>query len=251
MYLLGLSDHYCSRLPYQNVIGNLSFGNLGPLDKINKMTYDSILDLFKAKDCEYRLLSGVHGLTVLLYLLASKKVKHFFKVADSHGGHLSVAPIARSLSLDFSELLLDDTYTLDLNLFEKLYKQKRPEVIILDSSYVLFPYPLKEIRRIVSDDVYIIYDASHVAGLILAGLFQEPFVEGANIIHSTTHKSIWGPQKSILAFDKMDDFSTCVHDVVKDVLVSNTHLHHILALYVALLEYKHFGKQYAINLQKM
>lgn len=43
MYLLGLSDQYCSRLPYQNVIGNLSFGNLGPLDKINKMTYDSIL----------------------------------------------------------------------------------------------------------------------------------------------------------------------------------------------------------------
>ncbi|MCU0857995.1 MAG: hypothetical protein MUC65_06290, partial [Pontiellaceae bacterium] len=71
--------------------------------------------------------------------------------------------------------------------------------------------------------------------------------EGADIIHSTTHKSLWGPQKSMILFRRKNACSETVQKNV-ELLVSNTQMHHIFAHYLALLEFKHFGKPYARDL---
>lgn len=247
-YLMGLCDQYCSRLPEEaDKVGNLAFGNIQTLDKVNSMTRGIVQEIFKTKECDVRLLSGLSGLTVLIFSLFENG-DTMYKMYDLHGGHLSVKPIADRLNLDIIEMRLDKNYHFDLNDFEKKWKEKPAKSIFLDSSYVLFPYPLKEIRSIVGDDVTIMYDASHMAALIAGGLFQNPFDEGADIIHSTTHKSLWGPQKSMILFKNKGELSDRVHYMVKDVLVSNTHMHHIFALYIALAEFKEFGKEYAKNI---
>ena len=250
-YGLGLSDQYCSRSPnHTHVIDNLAFGHLGPLDDINKSAINLINELFGSADCNIKPLSGLNGITVILFsLLENDDV--LYRIADINGGHLSTKPIAQRLNLEVVDMHFGEDYRFDLDDFYQKYKtsKKNSKMIFLDSSYILFPYPLEEIRNIVGDDTTIVYDASHVIALTLGGLFQNPFVEGADIIHTSTHKSLWGPQKSVIAFKRIDDLNQKIHDTA-DYIVSNTHLHHIFALYISLLEFKHCGKKYASQLQK-
>jgi glycine hydroxymethyltransferase len=247
-YLLGLSDQYCSRLPSRKgIIDNLAFGNVEPLDNINYITKKTIEEVFKAEECDIRLLSGLNGFTVLLSSLLDEG-DTMFKVHDMHGGHLSVKPIAKRLKINMHEMMLGQDYRLDMEDFYKQYNKLKPKVIFLDSSYSLFPYPVKEIKECIDDNTILVYDASHVMALIAGGQFQDPFVEGADIIHSTTHKTLWGPQKSMILFKEKSELADKVHDIVGNVLVSNTHLHHIFALLIAALEFKSFGAEYAKDL---
>jgi len=243
-YCLGLSDQYCSRLPQnRDLIGPLTFSNISPLDHLNEMTREITMRTFDAEDCDIRLLSGLSGLNVLLFsLLEDREV--LFRMSDEHGGHLSTNPISRRLNISSYDLMLGKDYRLDMDHFDELYRSAVPKVVFLDSSYILFPYPVAQIRERVGPDTIIIYDASHVIALVASGLFQSPFDEGADIMHATTHKTLWGPQKSMILFKRKGPLAERVHRTVED-LVSNTHLHHMFALYLALLEFKHFGQEYA------
>lgn len=243
-YCLGLSDQYCSRLPQnRDVIDNLTFSNVALLDNLNEMTREMTMHTFNAEDCDIRLLSGLSGLNVLLFsLLDDKDV--LFRMFDGHGGHLSTTPISRRLNIDSYDMMLGKDYRLDIDHLGQLYRSAQPKVVFLDSSYILFPYPVSQIREMVGQDTIIVYDASHIIALVAGGLFQSPFDGGADIMHATTHKTLWGPQKSMILFKHKGVNSEKVHKTVDD-LVSNTHLHHIFALYLALLEFKHFGKEYA------
>lgn len=247
-YLLGLSEQYCSRLPENATrVGNLSFGNINTIDDINRMTREALKEMFCAKECDCRLLSGVNGLTILLYSLLNQG-DVLFRMSDSCGGHLSVKPIAKKLGAKVVEMLYDDTNHLDLVDFKKKYYEYKPKIIFLDSSYMLFPYPVREIKEIVKNEAMIIYDASHVISLIAKGKFQNPFEEGVDIIHSTTHKIMWGPQKSILLFKENNAVTQTIMTSIGDVLVSNTHLHHIMAMLIALYELELFGEDYVNKL---
>lgn len=243
-YCLGLSDQYCSRLPQnRSVIDNLTFSNVSPLDNLNEMTRALTMKTFNAEDCDIRLLSGLSGLNVLLFsLLGDREV--LFRMSDGHGGHLSTIPISRRLNINSYDMMLGEDYRLDMDHFAGLFRKDQPKVVFLDSSYILFPYPITQIREMVGPETIIIYDASHVIALVTHGLFQSPFADGADIMHSTTHKTLWGPQKSMILFKHKGEVAEKVHKSVED-LVSNTHLHHMFALYLALLEFKHFGREYA------
>lgn len=243
-YALGLCDQYCSRLPHNRMInGELTFSHIAPLDDLNEMARNLTLELFNAGDCDIRLLSGLSGLNVLLFsLLADRDV--LFRMSDGHGGHLSTSPISRRLNIDSHDMVLGGDYRLDMDHFAALHRRVKPKVVFLDASYILFPYPVAKIRDIVGPDTLIIYDASHMIVLVAGGLFQSPFDDGADIIHATTHKSLWGPQKSMILFKHKGACSERVQKNV-EVLVSNTQMHHMFALYLALLEYKHFGGAYA------
>ena len=247
-YLLGLSEQYCSRLPENaSKVGNLSFGNIQTVDHVNRMAREALKEIFGGEECDCRLLSGVNGLTVILYSLLEQG-DVLFRMSDSCGGHLSVKPIAEKMGATVIEMVYDDTNHLGLNDFKKKYNEYKPKVIFLDSSYMLFPYPVKEIKAIVKDDALIVYDASHVISLIAKGRFQNPFEEGVDIIHSTTHKIMWGPQKSVLLFKENNEVAKKIMALIGEVLVSNTHLHHVMALLIALYELDVFGADYVDQL---
>ena len=77
-----------------------------------------------------------------------------------------------------------------------------------------------------------------------------PLREGADIISSSTHKTLFGPQGGILLSNMEDkEWKRCKGTVFPGV-VSNHHLHRIPALAVALLEHKVFGQEYALQILK-
>ena len=68
------------------------------------------------------------------------------------------------------------------------------KLIIVAGSMCLFPYSLKEVRK-VADEIgaWILYDAAHMGGLIAGGEFQQPLKEGADLMTGSTYKSFGGP----------------------------------------------------------
>ena len=64
-------------------------------------------------------------------------------------------------------------------------------LVVVGASLLLFPHRLREIAALV--DVPLVYDASHVAGLVAEGRFQAPLAEGADLMTFSTYKSFGGP----------------------------------------------------------
>lgn len=70
----------------------------------------------------------------------------------------------------------------------------RPKLILVGGSVALFPHDLAVLRA-AADRVgaFLLYDASHTAGLIAAGVFQNPLDEGAHAVTFSTYKTFAGP----------------------------------------------------------
>ena len=99
------------------------------------------------------------------------------------------------------------------------------------------------LRKIVGDEVVIIYDASHTIGLMIGGKFQAPLREGADIITANTHKTLHGPHKGVMAFRQASVGKRFVESISN--LLSSTHFSALAALSITLLELDEFGEQLA------
>ncbi len=89
----------------------------------------------------------------------------------------------------------------------------------------------------------LVFDGSHVLGLIAGNHFQDPLREGAQVLLGSTHKSFFGPQGGIILADKEHD------EVMKAKIyprfVDNAHWNRIATLTLTLAETREFGREYA------
>ena len=124
-------------------------------------------------------------------------------------------------------------------------RRERPNAVMLGQSFFLFPYPLREIAEAAhSVDALVLYDGSHVLGLIAGGEFQDPLREGADVLFGGTHKSFPGPQGGLVLTDRDDLFREIDAALVWRVL-DNAHWNRIAGVAQTLLELERFGAEYA------
>ncbi|WP_445151352.1 DegT/DnrJ/EryC1/StrS family aminotransferase [Baekduia sp. Peel2402] len=201
-------------------------------------------DMLGAAEVSLAPLSGVHAMTCALLSL-TEPGDHVVCVHPGTGGHFATAGILRrsgrhpvfvryqheSLSIDASQLA-------------EAVCSSGARCVYLDVSSTIRSHDLASIRSAVGPDTRLIYDASHVLGLIMGGRFQHPLSEGADVISANTHKTLPGPQKGLLAF-RDQDLADRANDVIDNALISSTHSGSTLALAVTLLEMEEFGSEYA------
>ncbi|MEJ2728384.1 MAG: glycine cleavage system aminomethyltransferase GcvT [Deltaproteobacteria bacterium] len=146
------------------------------------------------------------------------------KVMNNHigkGGHLSSQPmgalrdfVARDPSTERPAVinfpvLEENLYQIDVAATLKLIDDHRPELIIFGKSMVITKEPVKEVRQFIDDqgiDAVLMYDMAHVLGLI-GPYFQEPFIEGADLVSGSTHKTYFGTQRGIVGSQYLEDES--------------------------------------------
>jgi len=134
---------------------------------------------------------------------------------------------------------------LDADAVSEEIRRERPAAVVLGQSFVLFPYPLRAIAEAAhAHDALVLYDASHVLGLVAGGRFQDPLREGADVVFGSTHKSFPGPQGGLLATDREDLFQQIAPALAWRVL-DNAHWNRIAALGQTLLELERWGAEYA------
>jgi glycine hydroxymethyltransferase len=101
--------------------------------------------------------------------------------------------------LRFMSMPYCGNFELDVSGIQRMARDLKPRFIVIGGGFILFPYPLAQLREI-ADEVgaAIIYDAAHVAILMAGGIFQQPLEEGVDIVTLSTHKAFGGPVGGML-----------------------------------------------------
>ena len=216
-------------------------------DQIEALANAAAARLFHGRFATTRPLSGhIAALSALVPLLPPKS--RILAIPPNEGGYDGYAPgfipavygyTVRPLPADGPGHRVDATAAADA------IRRERPQAVVLGQSFLLFPYPLREIAEAAhAVDALVLYDGSHVLGLIAGGEFQDPLREGADVLYGSTHKSLPGPQGGLLVTDREDLFRELDPALVWRVF-DNAHWNRIAALGQTLLELERCGPEYA------
>jgi len=148
-------------------------------------------------------------------------------------------------------VLPENPYRIDVPATLKLIDHYRPELIIFGKSMILHKEPVSEVRQFLDDQEIssiVMYDMAHVLGLV-GPLFQEPFLEGADLVTGSTHKTYFGTQRGVVgcAFEEHDEQYPLWESLLRRAFpgsVSNHHLGTLLGLLMAAYEMNHFKDAY-------
>jgi len=214
-------------------------------DQIQSETEKLAREVFEANFAEVRPLSG-HLADIIVLTAFTSPGDTIMSVDAVNGGYPGIAEFGypKVYGLRFVGLPFDKhVFNIDVENAASRIKQERPRIVIFGASLILFPHPVRELSKVCHDiGSIVVYDGSHVLGLIAGHQFQDPLREGADFLIGSTHKSFFGPQGGIiLSNNRFDRIKMSVHPAIVD----NAHWNRIAALYVALSESRRFGRRYA------
>jgi glycine hydroxymethyltransferase len=160
----------------------------------------------------------------------------------SHGGHLTHGFFTPKKKISASSIYFEsqsykineETFLIDYEKLEESAKIFKPNIIIAGTSAYPRAIDYKQFRSICNEtNSYLLADISHIAGLISAGLHPNPF-EYADVVTTTTHKSLRGPRGAMIFYRKMGDIENKINFSVFPSLQGGPHNHTIAALATAL-----------------
>lgn len=220
-------------------------------DEIESMAMKLTEELFSADHANLVPVSGAVA-NLVAYSALAKYGDVVSGLSIMCGGHISHTHISAAGVMglqDFPYPFDNEEMNIDVERAKKAVLEKRPGLMIFGGSLFLFPHPIEEMREVADEiDAYIMYDGAHVAGLIAGGKFQNPLKEGADVMTSSTHKTIPGPQGGMVMCKNY--LKKKIDNAAFPGLMSNHHLHHVAGYAVAATEMKKFGRAYAGQIVK-
>lgn len=195
-----LTNKYAEGYPQNRYYGGCQF-----IDEIENLAIERACQLFGAKYANVQPHSGSQANAAAYRALLPHGGKILSLVLND-GGHLTHgSPVSFSSHLyTFVHYPLNREGKLDYALLLKIAKQEQPQVIL--AGYSSYPYAIdfQKIKEI-CDQVGCAFmvDMAHIAGLIAAGYHQNP-VPYADIVTSTTHKTLRGPRGGLILTNRED-----------------------------------------------
>ena len=175
----------------------------------------------------------------------------------SHGGHLTHGWNVSITSKFYKSIQYTvdmNTGRLDYNQIEDLAKKHKPNIIISGATAYPREIDFKAFGEIAKKvGAYHISDIAHISGLVVAGIHMSP-VPYADIVSTTTHKTLRGPRGGMLLSKK--EHSEKVDKSVFPGVQGGPHMHTITALAVALAEadtneFVEYAKQIVRNAKRL
>ena len=138
-----------------------------------------------------------------------------------------------------------DRFQVDTNAAVDGIRGSRPDAVVLNQSFVLFPPDLPPIDEACREvGAHLLYDGSHTLGLVAGGHFQPDAVEHSDILFGSTHKTFFGPQGGLMVSRSSETLER-VRASFTLTTQDNAHWNRIAALGVALEEMRVHGSRYA------
>ena len=184
--------------------GKRYYGGCEVVDQSEQLAIDRIKQLFGAEWANVQPHSGAQAnMAVLLACLEPGDT--FMGLNLAHGGHLSHGSPVNSSGLLYRPIeynVREDNGRVDYDQMEQRALEHKPKLIIAGGSAYSREWDYARIRAI-ADKIGAIFlvDMAHPAGLIAAGLLENP-VKYAHIVTSTTHKTLRGPRGGIILMGK-------------------------------------------------
>ena len=180
------------------------YGGCEVVDKVEQLAIDRLCKIYGAEYANVQPHSGAQA-NMAVFTAVLKPGDTFMGLDLSHGGHLSHGSPVNFSGLYFNAVsyqLDEATGRVDYDSMERLALEHRPKLIVGGASAYSREWDYKRMREI-ADKVgaLLMIDMAHTAGLIAAGLLENP-VKYAHIVTSTTHKTLRGPRGGIILMGK-------------------------------------------------
>lgn len=180
--------------------GRRYYGGCEIVDQSEQLAIDRLKQLFGAAWANVQPHSGAQA-NAAVFLACLKAGDKILGLNLSHGGHLTHGSPVNFSGLMFHALeynVREDTEQVDYDQLEAVALAERPKMIIGGASAYSREWDYARIRK-VADQVGAIFlvDMAHPAGLIAAGLLENP-LKYAHVVTSTTHKTLRGPRGGII-----------------------------------------------------
>jgi glycine hydroxymethyltransferase len=190
-----LTNKYAEGLP-----GKRYYGGCEIVDKIEQLAIDRLCKVFGATWANVQPHSGAQA-NAAVFLACLQPGDKILGFDLSHGGHLthgSSVNFSGKVYKPFFYGVNKETGRVDYDVLEEVAKREKPKMIICGASAYSRDWDYARIRK-VADEVgaLVLADISHPAGLIAAGLLNDP-LEHCHIITTTTHKTLRGPRGGVI-----------------------------------------------------
>ncbi len=190
-----LTNKYAEGYP-----GKRYYGGCEHVDVVEDIARDRAKAIFGAEHVNVQPHSGAQA-NMAVYFTALEQGDTVLGMNLSHGGHLTHgSPVNFSgVQYNFVEYGVDEqTQTIDYDIVRQKALEHKPKMIVAGASAYPRAIDFKKFREI-ADEVgaYLMVDMAHIAGLVAAGLHQNP-VPYADFVTTTTHKTLRGPRGGMI-----------------------------------------------------
>jgi glycine hydroxymethyltransferase len=243
-----MTNKYAEGYPGKRYYGGCEF-----VDVAERAAIDRLTQLFGAKYANVQPHSGAQANFAVFFALLQPGDK-VMGMNLSHGGHLTHgSPV--SVSGKWFEVVSygvrKDTQLIDYDELEEIAKREKPKLIIAGTSAYTRTIDFARFRQI-ADQVgaKFMVDMAHIAGLVAAGLHPSA-VPYADVVTSTTHKTLRGPRGGIILTND-EEMIKAINKSVFPGIQGGPQMHIIAAKAVAFNEalqpsFKEYAKQIILN----
>ncbi|MFA6827453.1 MAG: serine hydroxymethyltransferase, partial [Bacilli bacterium] len=159
-------------------------------------------------------------------------------MALDHGGHLTHGNPLNFSGIDYnfvSYFVSKETEAIDYNEVERIAMECKPKLIVAGASNYSLAINFKKFKEIADKcGAFLMVDMAHIAGLVAAGIHESP-IPYADIVTSTTHKTLRGPRGGIILTNSFDIYKK-INRVVFPGIQGGPLMHVIAAKAVAFKE---------------
>lgn len=194
-----LTNKYAEGYP-----GKRYYGGCQVVDEVETLAIERVKKLFGAEYANVQPHSGAQANQAVL-LAVLKPGETFMGLDLDQGGHLSHGSEVNTSGILYNHVgytLNRETGRVDYDEMEKLAREHRPKLIIGGGSAYSREWDYARMRKI-ADEVgaLLMIDMAHPAGLIAAGLLDNP-LKYAHVVTTTTHKTLRGPRGGVILMGK-------------------------------------------------
>lgn len=190
-----LTNKYAEGLPAHRY-----YGGCEVVDQVESLAIERVKKLFYAEFANVQPHSGAQANEAVLFTCLNPG-DTFLGLSLEQGGHLSHGSAVNTSGILYNPIaygLVKETGLVDYDEMERLANQYKPKLIIGGASAYSREWDYKRMREIAdSVGALLMIDMAHPAGLIAAGLLDNP-LKYAHIVTSTTHKTLRGPRGGLI-----------------------------------------------------
>ncbi|WP_229795587.1 serine hydroxymethyltransferase [Saccharothrix coeruleofusca] len=219
------------------------------LDTLEVLAPLLVAELVEGAHAEVRLQSATLA-NLAVYAAFARPGDTIAVLPEAAGGHASHhaqgAPAIRGLTV--VDLPYDpESLDIDYDRLPAFLRAHRPRIVVIGASLMLFPHDVAAARA-AADEVgaVLLYDASHVAGLVAGKVFQRPLHEGAHVLTFSTYKSFGGPSGGCVV-TRDPELARRVSAVAYPGMLANYDAGRLGALAVTAAELAEWGGAYATD----
>ena len=245
-----LTNKYAEGYPGKRYYGGCEF-----VDVAEQLAIDRVKALFGAEAANVQPHCGASA-NQAVFLAFLKPGDTFMGMSLAEGGHLTHGMALNMSGKWFNPIAygLDKNEEIDYEQMERLAREHKPKLIIAGASAYSRKIDFERIGKLAKEvGAIFMVDMAHYAGLVAAGEYPNP-VPHADIVTSTTHKSLRGPRGGIILMKA--EHEKAINSAVFPGLQGGPLMHVIAAKAVAFKEaqepgFKDYQKQVVLNAQAL